>query len=273
MPACFFALPQVRTPFATFMYDDDVLSPFWSDMVAGLERWRADVVMGFSAEGDVRDVVSFARVAQARLATPSFLLRAFCGCGHELSRHGLPYSPICCLTRADRLLAWAEEVKRFTRGRPLREHFMTKRNAGPDLLIYFHSILNHEREIPVLDGPVAQFSAHVGSMTSNFEPTDLTIGYWLARVWLSDQLRARRRARDGGWVAAYTIKQGVRLLWKRVRRGRVEWLGSLAGEVVALAGRSLASRCACSFLKCLLIQLLPRGWRPRFGLSTRTEAL
>src|SRR2546427_8440086 len=24
MPACFFALPQVRTPFVTFMYDDDV---------------------------------------------------------------------------------------------------------------------------------------------------------------------------------------------------------------------------------------------------------
>src|SRR5437773_4005287 len=37
MAACFFAIPQVRTPFATFMYDDDVLSPYWADLPRELQ--------------------------------------------------------------------------------------------------------------------------------------------------------------------------------------------------------------------------------------------
>src|SRR2546427_12729026 len=64
MPACFFALPQGRTPFVTFMYDDDVLSPFWSELVAGLERWRADFGFVFSADGDLSQAVPFAPGAQ-----------------------------------------------------------------------------------------------------------------------------------------------------------------------------------------------------------------
>src|SRR5207244_1963083 len=146
------AIPQVRTPFVTFMYDDDVLSPYWGDLPRELRRRQADFIMGFSTEGAIDTTVPFERVTRLRVVTPSFLLRAYFGCGHELSRHGLPYSPICCLTRTDRLHEWMVELREFTRHHPLRDYFMMQRNAGPDLMIYFHSIAGHTGDIALFDG-------------------------------------------------------------------------------------------------------------------------
>jgi hypothetical protein len=273
MPACFLAVPEVRTPFVTFMYDDDVLSPFWGQMPREMRRRGAEFVMGFSKEGEIKTEVAFERVASLRVVTPSFLLRAFSGTGYELSTHALPFSPICCLMRTDRLREWKGEVEQFTRGRPLREYFMMQRNAGPDLMLYLHAIASCEGEIPVFDGPVAQFSAHPDSITSGLEPTDLPIGYWLAHVWLCDRLRRLNRPEEAGWCAAYAVKQGLRLALKRIRRRRAQWLGPLLGEIVRLKTRTLAGGSAGSYLKSFPLLLLPRRARPQFGLSTRTEKL
>ena len=273
IPACFFAVPQVRTPFVTFMYDDDVLSNHWADLPRELQRRGASFIMGFNTEGDIAKSASFERVTRLRLVSPSFLLRAYCGCGHELSRHGLPFSPICCLTRTDWLREWTRELQQFTRGRPLREHFMMQRNAGPDLMIYFYSIVNHSEEIVVFDGPVAQFSAHSESITSGFTKTDLTIGYWLAHIWLCDRLCALGRHADAGWCAAYSVKQGLRLVLRRLRRGQPLWLASMLKEIAALTGRTISAPSALWFATSFLALLLPRRCRPRFGLSARTEQL
>jgi len=273
MAACFFAIPQVRTPFATFMYDDDVLSPFWADLPRELQRRRAGFVMGFSVEADVTKTHHFEQITKLLVVKPATLLRAYCGGGHQLSAHSLPFSPICCLTQTEWLRSWAKEMEVFTRGRPLREYFMMQRNAGPDLMIYFHSILNHPGEIVVFHGPVAQFSTHRGSMTAGFEQTDLVVGYWLAQVWLCNRLLALSCWLEAGWCAAYTVRGGLRLALKRVRRSRWQWLGSLLKEVAALAGLALVSRAAGPFVKSFMIFLLPRGWRPKSGLLLRTEQL
>jgi hypothetical protein len=273
MPACFLAVPLVRTPLVTFMYDDDVLSPFWGEMPREMQRRGADFVMGFSKEEEIETEAAFERVANLRVVTPPFLLRAFCGAGSELSKHALPFSPICCLMRTDRLREWMEQVEQFTRGRPLREYFMMQRNAGPDLMLYFHAIASHQAEIPVFDGPVAQFSAHVNSITSGLAPTDLPIGYWLARVWLCDRLRELNRPEEAGWCAAYTLKQGLRLAFKRIRRRHWPWLGAFLGEILSLNARTLAGASASSFLKHFPLLLLPRRVRPQSGLSIRTERL
>ena len=273
MPACFFAVPLVRTPLATFMYDDDVLSPFWADMPREMRRRGDDFIMGFSGEADISQVFPFQRVTRLRVVSSSFLLRAYFGFGRQLSSFVLPFSPICCLTRTDRLKDWLNEVQQFTHGRPMREYFMMQRAAGPDLLIYLHSIANHPDELTLFDGPVAQFSTHSASLTSELEGTDLTLGYWLAHVWLCDWLRALGRNRDAGSCSAYAVRQGFRLFLKRLRRGRRAWLGSLFGEVMGLLARTLASGAAGAFLKSLFILFLPRGWRPQFGLSTRIESL
>lgn len=271
MPACFFAIPLVQTPFVTFMYDDDVLSPYWGDLPRELRRRGAEFVMGFAAGAELASTAPFQRVSRLLVVTPTQLLRGYCGRGRELSPHGLPASPICCVTRTGRLREWMGELQRFTHEQPLREYFMIQRNAGPDLMIYFHSIASSAADVPVFDGPVAQFSTHRESMTSEFEPTDLTLGYWLAHVWLCDRLRGHPASTAAGWCAAYTVRQGLRLLLKRCRRRQGAWLASLAGEVFRLIGRTLGSAAAGSFLWSCLLLLLPRGWRPRFKPSPRIE--
>ena len=90
----------------------------------------ADFILGFGAEEQLEKVFPFRRPTQVRVTTPSFLLRAYCGCGHGLSSQSLPFTPVCCLTRTDRLREWLGELEEFTRGRPLREYFMMQRNAG-----------------------------------------------------------------------------------------------------------------------------------------------
>src|SRR6266566_1897122 len=113
MAACFFAIPQVRTPFATFMYDDDMLSPFWADLPRELQRRRAGFVMGFSQEADVTKTCHFEQVTKLLVVNPATLLRAYCGAGHQLSAHSLPFSPICCLTQTEWLRSWAKEIDLF----------------------------------------------------------------------------------------------------------------------------------------------------------------
>ena len=240
---------------------------------SSLRRRGAAFIMGFNAEGDVHETIPFERVIRLRVAPPGILLRAFFGCGHELSRHSLPFSPICCLTSTGRLREWMGELRQFITGRPLRNHFMMERNAGPDLMIYLLSILNHPGPIAVFDGPVAQFSAHQASITSGLEPTDLPIGYWLAGVWLSDRLRKLGRNSEAGWCAAYSVRQGLRLVLRRLRRRRGKWFASLLREIAGLAARSLAGPAALPFLKSFIFLLGPRAWRPQFGLSIRDETL
>jgi hypothetical protein len=270
MGACFEALPLVRTPFATFMYDDDVLSPFWVDLPRGMADRGSGFALGFGAEGSLEQTIPFERPRFFHVVSPSALLRAYCGAGRGLFRHGLPFSPICCLTRTRELQRWQVEVEQFVQGRPFREYFMMRLNAGPDLLVYFSSILNHEGDIMVFDGAVAQFTVHSTSMTVSSGPMDIPVGYWLAYVWLANELRRHRRRSDAGWCTAYAVKSGLRLLWKRIRRRRWGWTGAFAKEVAVLVGQNLASRDGFTFLKYLFVLLLlPRGLRPKLAPPPR----
>jgi hypothetical protein len=264
---------MVRTPHVTFMYDDDVLSPFWGDLPLEMKRRGLDFVMGFAADGTEEKVFPFERVTKLRIVDRSFLTRAYFGCGHQLSNLALPFSPICCLTTTEQLRDWTSELERFTRGRPFREYFMMERNAGPDLMIYLLSIDGRKGDIAVFDGPVAQFTSHPASMSLNFEPTDLPIGYWLAQVWLCDRLRREGRTADAGWSAAYAVKQGLKLLRKRAYCGRWQWFGSFFKEIVSLKLRTLFSGSGLCFVKSYLVLFLPRNSRPRFDQNMRVESL
>jgi glycosyltransferase involved in cell wall biosynthesis len=273
MKTCLWAIPQVRTPFATFMYDDDVLSPYWADLARELSRRKAGFVMGFGERSPVTEVLEFRRVEQLKIVTPSLLLQAYCGRGRLLSRHGLPCSPICCLTRTAVLEEWVKELERFVQGRPLREYFVMQRAAGPDQLIYYLSITRHEGEIAIFDGPVAQFSAHDESITSQFEATDIVIGYWLAQLWACNWLLRHGASTDAGWCAAYTVREGIRLLIKRLSRRRWKWSGGFARELASLLGRTLASRAGAAFMVSFALLLLPRRIRPQPEFPVKSETL
>jgi hypothetical protein len=273
MAACFLAVPLVRSLWATFMYDDDVLSPHWVALPRGLRRHRVEFAFGFGKLENMERVFAFEPVDQPMPLPPHLLLRAYCGWGRPFRPLHLPVSPICCLTQTSLLQDWVVEVQRFTAGQPLRHHFLLERNAGPDLMIYLLSLLRLHGQALLFRSPVAQFSTHETSMTVQFETTDRRLGYWLPRVWLCDEFRRQGRHADAGVCAAHVIKKGLQLLWARLRLRNWSWLSSFGRELCGLAVRTLASRSAPALLGAALTLFLPRSWRPGSGwLKARSAA-
>lgn len=274
MAACLQGVALVDTPFATFMYDDDVLSPHWSALPSLLHRDEdPGFGLGFAAESHIDRVLEFDRPADVCWTDPDRLIEAYFGKGHELSARALPVNPICCLTRTSRLREWVNVLSEFASARPVRRYFMMERNAGPDFIIYLLSLARSREPLPVVDAVLAQFSVHETSMTMNFEDTDLRIGYWLAQVWLVSELARQGRWSLAGWCASYTVRQGAKLTLKRARKGVWRWTGALAAEVAALALRTLGSAARAPFLSGLARLLLPRDWRGKNPDFTRRRPL
>ena len=259
--ACLAAVQQVHTPFVTFMFDDDILSPYWIEMIHALKRSNGDFAVGFGGVGPVSGTLQFTQAQRVLTFSPMRLLYAYCGCATEFSHRGLPITPVCCLTRTSLLQEWARAVGAFTHGNALREHFVIKRAAGWDLMIYFHSLASTQREIVLVDGIVAQLSAHDESISIASNGADLALSYWLAYVWLCDNLRTTQRHADAGRCAAYVVKQGVRLVLKRLRRGKTEWLLELIMEIWTLLFATVRTDGARFFMARLFRFLLPRRYR------------
>jgi len=270
MSACFLALDSIRTEFSTFMYDDDILSPHWYRLAEARRQSASGFVMGFGRVNDVHSILNFREPDRVFALQGSDLLRSFARVGWSFPPHGLPYSPISCFTRTSTLMLWRDEVRRWSSSSPFREHWMMHRNAGPDLMIYLHSCMLERSTIPVLDGVLAQWSAHPDSMTIRFEADDIMLGYWLAKAWMCDALVNEESFALAGACAAGVIKEGERLLRDRMRRKCLDWGADLAQEIETLRRRIRNSPASRSFCRTRLIQLLPRSIRTKI-LSRRVS--
>src|SRR4051812_28785596 len=59
MNACFQGVDLVKSKWVSFMYDDDILSPFFVNMASKLASGRDSFIMGYGAEYDVDRVYPF----------------------------------------------------------------------------------------------------------------------------------------------------------------------------------------------------------------------
>src|SRR4029077_2563262 len=124
------------------------------------------------------------------------LFLAYFGRHQQLDFKHLPFSPICSITTLDLLHEWVPQVKEFGSQNPLRQHFMLKRNIGPDLMIYLFSLIKHRGDVPLAVAVTAQFSAHPTSMSVVFGNSDLAVGYWLAKVWAFEYMCRNGRQKE-----------------------------------------------------------------------------
>jgi glycosyltransferase involved in cell wall biosynthesis len=239
MNACFEGVDLVGAPFATFMYDDDVLSPFIGQLYEPVVSGHSDFVIGFGAVMPAIEVRNFQPVGVMRRYDPQFVLDQYFG-GRELPYTELPVSPICCLTTREHIIEWRSDVINFASARPLRRYLMLERNIGPDLIIYLSGLLRSNKDVTVCFTAIAQFSAHPDSMTVRYRNLDLSIGYWLARVFVIDKLVVQREfelaARCAGWLLA----TGTVLAMRAAVHGKGAFLGGVLSEVANML-RSMAA--------------------------------
>lgn len=231
-----------RTALATFVFDDDVLSPFFKDMVAHMVRESCDFVMGFGQVCRISDTYCFKPVEVFhRYPSSDLLFRYFSRQNHlELPR--MPVSPICCVVTSELLHEWILEVRKFAGQNPLRRYFMLERGIGPDLMVYLAALLREHTPIVVTPSMVAQFSAHPESITIRARAFDLAVGYWLAKIWAIDRRLTAGDRKGAARCAAYLLLYGVRLLLTKVSRLETSWVLGVGREIWLVCARIFKAR-------------------------------
>ena len=242
MNTCFQGVDLVKSKWVTFMYDDDVLSPHFVDMVNELVSAHDNFIMGYGAAYSAGEVYPFRPIAAYKRYNPVQLLLTYYGRGHDIDFKGLPQSPICCVTSIDLLHEWVAHVRRFCSQNPLRQHFMLDLNIGPDLMIYLLSLLGHSGAVPVAVSVVAQFSTHPASMTVRYGSSQLKVGYWLAKIWAFEYLCQNTRQREAAICASSVVLVGTRMLAARLIRFETRWLRAIIREIVGVLLRAIRNQ-------------------------------
>lgn len=230
MGACFFAVERLETRYATFMYDDDVLSPHISEMYLRMVDRGVSFAMGFGQTNHADKVLQFRPIDN--WGSPSWwgLLLAWYGNARWQYRP-MPVSPICCLTTSDLLKRWMVEVSDFSAQNEFRQYYIMRRNIGGDLMIYLHSVIDSEKDILLAQETVAQWSEHPDSMTVVAEELDLFAGYWLARCWAVGYCARAGDMPQAARLAGYVTISGLATARRAKRIGRPELAESILSEI------------------------------------------
>jgi len=258
MEACFYGVGLVKTKLATFMYDDDILSGYFSNMIIHMIEHKKDFVMGYGRVCNVEKIYPFKPVTDFQHYPNLQLLLGYYGYRDAIAYTFLPVSPICCITKADLLRDWISHVTEFANKYMMREYFMLKKNIGPDLMIYLLSILTNKNDVCVASATVAQFSEHPTSMTVSYETymnTDLAIGYWLARIWAFEYLLKKNNRRESAKCASYLVLSGIHILMRKIRMMRLEWSLSIIREVSAICLKILKHMTCINALMAMFLLL------------------
>jgi len=108
---------------------------------------------------------------------------------------------------------------------------MMKLAGGPDLMIYLSGLLQGGKVALRTDRVVAQFTASNLSITaSGNRGMQLTIGYWLARVWAFQQAVSAGRRKLAGRLAGYLLAVWVFIMIKKLSKLDFAWMSELFTE-------------------------------------------
>jgi hypothetical protein len=195
-------------------------------------------VMGYGQVSNIEKVYPFKPVDDFKHYPNLQFLLGYYGYRTLIEYTFLPVSPICCVVTTNLLKQWMVHVVAFAEKSKMRKYFMLKKNVGPDLMIYLLSILANKEEICVATAIVAQFSAHPTSMTVTYETymdTDLSIGYWLAKIWAFEYLLTTNNKKESAKCAAYLVLSGINILIRKFIRLKFKWTLSVFKEVFLIS--------------------------------------
>lgn len=207
--ACQEGLTYVNTDYASLMFDDDVLLPSHRSLPMILRQNGCEFGFGFGALCPIEKRIKAEPVRGIWWFEPRQLWEFYMGIRRPPGDRGLPESPLVAVATTRLWNLWSAAVENFCGDSSFRRMCMFEKSAGPDFLIYLLASLEAENPIPVLDGIVAQFSDHTGSLTQQLADLELSTGYWLSRVWLFWEARRRGCAAiDLAMIWAFVKKRG-----------------------------------------------------------------
>ena len=201
-----------RGRLVTFVWSDDYVTPeFLQVLAVAVDGVGTHLALG---DGIVREVDcedGFAELGPTRRVPRDAVLQAYLG--RPQPGVTAPVSPACALFSRAALDDWTATLEVRCRESPLRERLMWRSAIGPDLLLFAAALGVQRSDVPVVEGPVVQFSRHAGSITVGSDPWPLLAGYWLARVIaLEHGADARLAAGTSSRVRGRLLLLGLKLL-------------------------------------------------------------
>ena len=178
MRACFESIEYVDTKFFSFIYDDDVLSDYYHQIIH-CSVVNNMITLGNGIIEDINKDIEFlepnVNVNLSKIKFEDYYLSF-------LSRKkNIPNSPICSFFKTDILTEWKNFLYKNCLKNKNYFDILLKRNIGPDLLIYLMS-LNKEKSIMSTNTIMAKFSHHEDSMSVKYGSESLIFGYLITKV-------------------------------------------------------------------------------------------
>jgi hypothetical protein len=231
--AAWFAVDHVKSELATFMYSDDLVSPHFIRMAEALAASPdVSISLGYGQQAGEFELIQFPPIERVERTQATRILDAYYGRVAQLDGRSMPVSPVCCAVRTTFLREWQKESQRFANETPLRQHAMIKLAGGPDLMIYLYALLRGGREALRANQTVGQLTVTADSITTTGnQEVQLTVGYWLGRVWgFQEALRTGQKelaAHFGG----YLIATWYYIMLKKLQAGEKNWKPELRAEL------------------------------------------
>lgn len=233
MNACYFGVRHVESPLATFMYSDDILSPNFVKLAeALLDEPDATIALGYGRQAAENELIDFPAITTIERVESERVLYAYYGRAEYLDGKALPVSPVCCLVRSPILKAWVEYVQEFTSNNLLRHYSMIRLAGGPDLMIYLSALLYGGGKAVRANHVVGQLTITAVSITSHGNrETQLTVGYWQARLWGFMAAIGAGRFKLAGEFAGYLLAVFFFIIAKKIIRREFSWMREIIGEL------------------------------------------
>lgn len=230
MGACFFAVGRLETRFATFMYDDDVLSPYVGSMYQRMVAEGRVFAMGFGQTNRPDCVLPFRPISN--WAYPGWwnLLLGWFG-NTRWQYRSMPVSPVSCLVTSDMLRRWMVQVRNFAAVNAFRDYYVMRRNIGGDLMIFLLATIEARQGPLLAEEIVAQWSEHPDSMTVLAGHNDLFAGYWLARCWAVGYCASMGESQRAARLAGYVVVSGLAAAIAAKREGKSDLARDIVSEI------------------------------------------
>jgi len=243
METSFQGVDLIETEYATFMFDDDVLSPYYSDMVLNMVKFKKRFIMGYGEVVDAEKIFPFKPIYEFKeYPNLKLLLGHFSSKEISLLKY-LPVSEICCVVTSDLLREWVIHVKNFAQQNKLREYFMLKKNMGSDLMLHFLGMLQCNKAL-VASAVIAQFSRHPSSMSIRYKTINKRIGYWLPRIWAFEHFCKSEYRKEAAICASYLIIHGIDILLHKIKILDFSWFKLICKEIVKILFKVFKQRIA-----------------------------
>ena len=178
MRACFESIEYVQTKFFSFIYDDDVLSDKYYEIInCSLKNDMA--TFGKGSVEKINTNITFHNPVIGECSSLDKLQDYYSFSG--FTNKNLPNSPICSIFKTNILIQWKHFLFRNCLKNKAYFDILLRKNIGPDLLLYLIS-LNKENKIKSTDTIMSKFSHHNNSMSVKYGSESLIFGYLITKI-------------------------------------------------------------------------------------------